>query len=95
MSKPTPHRLHPDSSLSRSSLDFWRQQSDEDILASLQSGKLGARAVGNLQLKPDGTIMNGTTRVKCLEERGFDLNKLWDLVGPSSSSRQRFDDLFT
>jgi hypothetical protein len=29
-----------------------------------------------LRVKPDGRIMNGNTRVKVLEERGFDVNSL-------------------
>ena len=94
MDRPTPHRLHPDSSLTRSALEFWGKQSTEAILVSLQTGKLRSRDVGKLELKPDGTVMNGNTRVKCLEERTFDLNKLWDLVEPPSTARQRFDDLF-
>jgi hypothetical protein len=29
-----------------------------------------------LRIKPDGRIMNGNTRIKVLEERGFDVNVL-------------------
>ena len=29
-----------------------------------------------LKVKPDGRILNGNTRIKVLEERGFDINSL-------------------
>jgi len=45
-------------------------------------------------LKADGTIMNGNTRVTCLEENGYDLNKLWELVEPPKASSPWFDDFF-
>jgi hypothetical protein len=93
--RPTPRRLHADSTLSPAALDFWRKQKDDDILTSLSTGRLGRNDVGKLVLQPDGTVMNGNTRVKCLEERGHDLNKLWDLVEPDeASARRRFDELF-
>ncbi|WP_392666805.1 polymorphic toxin-type HINT domain-containing protein [Streptomyces sp. LN785] len=48
--------LHPDSSLDKSSLDFWHKQGTEDIVFSFRSG-----AHEPLIAKPDGTIMNGNT----------------------------------
>jgi hypothetical protein len=52
-------------------LEYWRQQATEDIVESLKSG--GPEA---LKVKPDGRILNGNTRIKVLEERGFDINSL-------------------
>ena len=58
-----------------------------------------AGVTGNVEplvLKPDGTVMQGNHRVNVLEERGYDLNKLLDLLGSGgSAASQTFDDLFT
>ena len=75
-SSPSPlQRIHPDatyqSGLARLALEYWRKQSTADIVRSLAPG--GREA---LQVKPDGRIMNGNTRIKVLEERGFDVNSL-------------------
>ncbi|WP_254886268.1 RHS repeat-associated core domain-containing protein [Streptomyces sp. NA02950] len=63
--------LHPDSSLDRSSLDFWHKQDTEDIVFSLRPG-----AHEPLIVKPDGTIMNGNTRIAVLRSRGYDVDSL-------------------
>lgn len=64
-------RLHPDSSLSPASLAYWRKRSTDEILASLRPGQPKA-----LKVKADGTIMDGNTRTKVLEERGLNLESL-------------------
>ncbi|MGY3678329.1 RHS repeat-associated protein [Streptomyces sp. TE33382] len=63
--------LHPDSSLDKSSLDFWHKQDTDDITFSLRPG-----AHEPLIAKPDGTIMNGNTRVAVLRSRGYDVDSL-------------------
>ncbi|MFD9359557.1 polymorphic toxin-type HINT domain-containing protein, partial [Streptomyces sp. NPDC060031] len=63
--------LHPDSSLAKSSLDFWHKQDTEDIVFSLRSG-----GQEPLIAKADGTIMNGNTRVAVLRSRGYDVDSL-------------------
>lgn len=63
--------LHPDSSLDKSSLDFWNKQDTDDIVFSLRRG-----AHEPLIAKPDGTIMNGNTRVAVLRSRGYDVDSL-------------------
>jgi RHS repeat-associated protein len=63
--------LHPDSSLDKSSLDFWHKQDTEDIVFSLRPG-----AHEPLIAKPDGTIMNGNTRIAVLRSRGYDVDSL-------------------
>ncbi|MFD3942948.1 ricin-type beta-trefoil lectin domain protein [Streptomyces sp. NPDC058579] len=63
--------LHPDSSLDKSSLDFWHKQDTEDIVFSLRPG-----AHEPLIAKSDGTIMNGNTRVAVLRSRGYDVDSL-------------------
>jgi hypothetical protein len=68
-------RIHPDSTYqsgsAKLSLEYWRKQSTDAIVRSLAPG--GREA---LTVKPDGRIMNGNTRIKVLEERGFDVNSL-------------------
>ncbi|HVS72463.1 MAG TPA: hypothetical protein VHQ47_14505 [Phycisphaerae bacterium] len=64
-------RLHPDSTLRKSSLAFWRRKSTEEILKSLAP----ANAEG-LKVKPNGIIMDGNTRIKVLEERRFPIDTL-------------------
>jgi hypothetical protein len=64
-------RLHPDSSLSKASLAYWRSRTTEQIVASLKPGGRIA-----LKVKGDGIIMDGNTRMKVLEERGFAIESL-------------------
>ncbi|MFJ4967139.1 RHS repeat-associated core domain-containing protein [Streptomyces sp. NPDC088729] len=79
--------LHPDSSLDRSSLDFWGKQDTEDILFSLRPGAKEA-----LRVKPDGTIANGNTRIKVLRDRGYNVDSL--PREPYGSSRPMTDEDF-
>jgi hypothetical protein len=69
--QPPLKRLHPDGSLSKSGLEYWRGQRTDVIVASLAPGKRES-----LKVKADGTVMDGNTRVKVLEERGYDVNEL-------------------
>jgi hypothetical protein len=68
-------RIHSDHTLeagsNRVALEYWRKQPTEDIMNSLQPGHPEA-----LKVKSDGRIMNGNTRIKVLEERGFNVNNL-------------------
>jgi RHS repeat-associated protein len=59
------------SGTAKNSLEFWKKQPTEKIIESL---KPGAREP--LIVKPDGTIMQGNTRIKVLTERGVDVNSL-------------------
>jgi hypothetical protein len=73
--QPPLQRIHSDQTLqsgsSRYSLDYWRKQPTDDIIRSLLPSK-----PQSLRVKPDGRIMNGNTRIKVLEERGYDINSL-------------------
>lgn len=68
-------RIHSDQALeagvSRMALEYWRRQSTDDIVQSLQPGNPEA-----LKVEPDGRVMNGNIRVKVLEERGFEISSL-------------------
>ena len=64
-------RLHPDSSLSKAGLIFWRRRTTPEIIKSLAPGSPHC-----LKVKLNGIIMDGNTRIKVLEERGFDLESL-------------------
>ena len=72
---PPLQRIHPDSTYqsgsAKISLEYWRKQPSDAIIRSLAPGSREA-----LQVKPDGRIMNGNTRVKVLEERGLDVDSL-------------------
>ena len=68
-------RIHPDatyqSGTAKLALEYWRKQPTDAIIRSLAPG-----GREGLKVKPDGRIMNGNTRIKVLEERGFDVNTL-------------------
>jgi hypothetical protein len=72
---PPLQRIHSDKTLTsgpyRFALDYWRKQPTNVIVDSLCPGQTEA-----LRVKPDGRIMNGNTRIKVLEERGYDVNSL-------------------
>jgi hypothetical protein len=73
--RPPLRRIHADetlgSGISRFSSAYWRQRGTEEIVESLCPGESEA-----LKVKPDGRILNGNVRIKALEERGFDVNRL-------------------
>jgi hypothetical protein len=73
--QPPLQRIHSDATYQSGSaklaLEYWRKQPTDDIVRSLAPGSREA-----LRVKPDGRIMNGNTRIKALEERGFDVNGL-------------------
>jgi hypothetical protein len=76
--RPPLRRLHGDDiyeqpGSARSSLEFHRQQTTDEIVRSLRSG-----ARSPLLVKSDGTIVQGNTRIKVLEERGYPIDELWD-----------------
>ena len=57
----------------RKSLEYHRTRSTEDIVESLR------KVPGNreyLIVKPDGRVVQGNTRIKVLEERGYQVNDL-------------------
>jgi|RhiMethySRZTD1v2_1073278.scaffolds.fasta_scaffold288834_2 hypothetical protein len=73
---PPLRRLHPDSTyerdqIAKGSLDYWRRQSTDKIVDSL---KPGARRP--LVVEADGTIRDGNTRIRVLQERGYDVDSL-------------------
>jgi hypothetical protein len=74
-SQPPLQRIHTDATYQSGSaklaLEYWRKQSTDDIVRTLAPGNREA-----LRVKPDGRIMNGNTRIKVLEERGYDINRL-------------------
>ena len=73
---PPLRRIHSDSThiqdpTAQRSLDYHRQRSTEEIVESLQPG-----ASEPLSVKPDGRVVQGNTRIKVLEERGYPVNDL-------------------
>jgi hypothetical protein len=70
--RPVPlKRLHPDATLSPSSLKYWEKQPTWKIVESLKPGQPEP-----LIAKADGTIMQGNHRVKILESRGYNVDEL-------------------
>lgn len=74
-SNPPLRRIHADAVYQfgspRLALEYWRKQPTADIVASLAPGQ-----PEGLRVKADGRIMNGNTRIKVLEERGYDVDSL-------------------
>jgi len=73
---PPLRRIHPDATYesdqkAKGSLEYWRTQPTEKIIPSLRPG-----LKDSLKVKPDGSIMDGNTRVKVLEERGINAGTL-------------------
>lgn len=54
-----------------SSRNFWSNKSNQEIIDLLRPGQRDS-----LKVKPDGTIMDGNTRIQILRERGVDVNSL-------------------
>jgi hypothetical protein len=63
--------LHPDSTLSETTLGFWRTKSIDEIVRSLSPG-----SEEPLTVKADGTVMQGNHRIKVLQELGYDVDSL-------------------
>lgn len=76
--RPPLRRLHGDGiyehpGAARSSLAYHRRQTTEEIVQSLRPA-----ARSPLAVKSDGTVVQGNTRIKVLEERGYPIDELWD-----------------
>ncbi|WP_158578653.1 RHS repeat-associated core domain-containing protein [Spongiactinospora rosea] len=80
--------LHPVESLNKSSLDYWSKKTNDEIIKSL---KLGSKE-GALLVKPDGTIMNGNTRIHVLKGRGIDVSRLPRTIYKSEQPKDGFWD---
>jgi hypothetical protein len=78
--------LHPDSSLSPSTLQGLGGRSTPELIDSLRPGQPEA-----LRVRPDGTIINGHHRIKILRDRGVDVDSLPREVVPRDTSA--FSDL--
>jgi len=53
------------------SYSYWESQTTADVVATLQPGTKMP-----LTVKPDGTILDGNTRVWILRQRGYDVDSL-------------------
>jgi hypothetical protein len=63
--------LHPEKTLSKTTLAYFRKQATDDIVRSLAPGSAEA-----LTVNAAGTVMQGNHRIFVLMERGFDVNSL-------------------
>lgn len=73
--QPKLRQIHPDSTYERGSakysLESIRRMSTDEIVNSLTP-----HAAEPLTVKLDGRIFDGNTRIKVLQERGYDINTL-------------------
>ena len=73
--QPKLQRIHPDATYesgeARYALEDVRKMSTEDIVRSLAPSSREP-----LTVKPDGRIVDGNTRIKVLQERGYDIETL-------------------
>jgi hypothetical protein len=63
--------VYEQSGSARWSLEYHRQKTTEEIVASLRRD-----AKSPLMVKADGTVMQGNTRIKVLQERGYPVDDL-------------------
>lgn len=79
--QPPLKRIHPDSTYNQGSakydLERVRRMDTNKIIESLAPG-----AKEPLLVKPDGRVFDGNTRIKVLEERGYDVNRLPRTIVP-------------
>ena len=73
---PPLRRIHPDStyetdSQAERSLEFWQKQTTDDIVKSFRENPEEP-----LRVTPDGRVMNGNTRLKVLQDRGYPVDGL-------------------
>jgi hypothetical protein len=66
-------RIYDQPGTARSSLIYHRQKTTEELIESLCPG-----AKSPLLVKSVGTVVQGNTRIKVLEERGYPVDDLWD-----------------
>jgi hypothetical protein len=75
LERPNLQRIHSDNTYTAGSaklaLESIRKMATDDIVKSL-----APVAKEPLMVKPDGRIFDGNTRIKVLEERGYDINAL-------------------
>jgi len=80
--------LHSEQLLeNNSNINAIRQMPTQEIIDSLKPGQPGA-----LKVKADGTVMDGNTRLRVLEERGVDINSLPRDLYTSSPSMAPWED---
>ena len=66
--------IHDESSFSRTSLGYWRAKQVDYILDSFQN--MANPDHSALEVRRDGTVLNGNTRLFVLRERGYDIDTL-------------------
>jgi hypothetical protein len=64
--------LHSQSTLDQSKLDYWRGKRTDEIIRSLTT-----EGRDKLEIRPDGTVLDGNHRVQVLIERGYDTSQLY------------------
>jgi ParB-like chromosome segregation protein Spo0J len=73
--------LHSERSLSHAKLVKYSKPSTQELIDSLQPGK-----IGSLKIRSDGTVIDGHHRLKILKDRGVDIDALPREIIPKSIS---------
>jgi hypothetical protein len=63
--------LHPDSALSKVKLELFEKFTTEQLILTLAPGESGC-----LKTRADGTVLDGHHRLRVLQSRGIDIEKL-------------------
>jgi ParB-like chromosome segregation protein Spo0J len=71
MKSPSLKPLHPETSLVKSKLEYFKLQSSDRIKQTLQPGQKDC-----LKVRPDGTILDGHHRIAILRLRDIDVDVL-------------------
>jgi hypothetical protein len=71
MKNPPLQPLHLSSVLNQTKLNHYARLTTEELIGSLEPGKVGA-----LKTRPDGTVIDGHHRLAVLRERGVDVDQL-------------------
>lgn len=79
--------LHDEQTIRRRvSYAYWEHRSTDDIVASLRPD-----AASPLTVKPNGTVMQGNTRILVLRQRGLDVDSLPRVIYESYSTEDWSD----
>jgi hypothetical protein len=72
--RPELRLIHDEQSFSQTSLAYWRTKSGDYILASF--GSPANPDYSALQVKADGRVLNGNTRLFVLSQKGYDIETI-------------------
>lgn len=81
MNPPPLKPVHSDASLIPLKLAEYAKLTDQELVDSLQPGRMGS-----LKVRPDGTMVDGHHRIKILRDRGVEVDSLPREIIPRDNS---------